>query len=167
MRHLLDADGLIKLHRAGVLHSVLVAFHCAVPSAVYDEVVVKGKVYLHEDAEEIEQLFLGSVEVVGQTKSEGTAIEINLGAGELAVLALAAQGPEDIVVSDDRRFLSALAARDLLYLTPADLLVVLARRRVLTRAEAMEALERLRPAIRTAAYWEAKEDLEGKVNDEK
>lgn len=40
------------------------------------------------------------------------------------------------------------------------MLVVLARRGILTRAEARGALERLRPAIRLAAYWEARQDLE-------
>ena len=46
------------------------------------------------------------------------------------------------------------------FLTPADLLVVMARQGILTKVEAREALERLRPAIRLAAYWDARQDLE-------
>ncbi len=65
-----------------------------------------------------------------------------------------------MVVSDDRRFLAVLTAQGTLFLTPADLLVVLALRGILTRGEAREALDHLRPMIRLAAYWDARRDLE-------
>lgn len=56
MRLLLEADGLIKLNRARVLHQVVEAFPCTIPEAVYHEVVIIGKARLHQDAEEIEQI---------------------------------------------------------------------------------------------------------------
>ncbi|GEM_PF-6668653 len=48
-------------------------------------------------------------------------------------------------------------------------LMVLARRGVLTRVEAREALERLRPMIRLAAYLDARQYLEsdGETYEEK
>lgn len=163
MRLLLDADGLIKLHRAGVLNLVAEAFTCTVPEAVFHEVVTRGKERLHQDAEEIERIISEVVEVA---RTEQEQAEPGLGAGEMAVLVLSVQGQDAIVVSDDRRFLSLLSARGLPFLTPADLLAVLANQKALTRAEAREALEQLRPMIRAAAYWEAREDLEHGGHDE-
>ena len=163
MRLLLDADGLIKLHRAGVLGQMVNAFQCTVPEAVYYEVVTKGKERLHQDAEEIEYILEEEVEVIRTEQAQG---ETGLGAGETAVLTLAVQDQDAIVVSDDRRFLALLSARGLPFLTPADLLVVLTRRRILTRGEAMKALERLRPMVRALAFWEAREELEQGVYDE-
>ncbi len=163
MRLLLDADGLIKLHRAEVLDRMVKAFRCTVPEAVYHEVVTKGKERLHQDAEEIEYILGEGVEVVRTEQAQG---ETGLGAGEMAVLTLAAQDQDAIIVSDDRRFLALLTARGLRFLTPADLLVVLARQGILAKGEAKKALERLRPMIRAAAFWEAREDLEHGGYDE-
>lgn len=163
MRLLLDADGLIKLHRAGVLDRMVRAFRCTVPEAVYHEVVTKGKERLHQDAEEIEYILGEGVEVVRTEQAQG---ETGLGAGEMAVLTLAAQDQDAIIVSDDRRFLALLTARGLRFLTPADLLVVLAHRRILVKEEAKKALEKLRPMVRAAAFWEAREDLEHGGYDE-
>jgi hypothetical protein len=84
---------------------------------------------------------------------------LGLGAGERAILSLITEWPDAVVVSDDRRFLTVLAAQRAAFLTPADMLVVLARRGILTKVEAGDALERLRPAIRTKAYWDARMDL--------
>ena len=89
-----------------------------------------------------------------------------MGAGEIAVLTLAVQDQDAIIVSDDRRFLTLLTARGLRFLTPADLLVVLARQGILAKEEAKKALERLRPMIRASAFWEAREELEHGGYDE-
>ena len=158
-----SADGLIKLHRAGVLHQVVVHHPCTIPQAVYDEVVTRGKVRLYQDADEIEEIIVQAVRVV-DTEPEDP--EPGLGAGEMAVLRLATQNRYATVVSDDRRFLALLSARAIPFLTPTDLLVVLAGQKDLTREEASEALERLRPVIRAAAYWEAREDLQRGGRDE-
>lgn len=163
MRLLFDADGLIKLNRAGVLRNACSAFTCLVPEAVYEEVVTQGKVRLYEDAEEIEQLLSGTVEVM---RADVPNSELTLGRGEQAVLAVAIQEQDVVVVSDDRRFLSLLTAREIPFLTPADLLVVMVRRGVILRNLAQLALERLRPLIRTSAYWETKEVLAEKVSNE-
>lgn len=166
MRLLLDADGLIKLHRAGVLAHVVNAFSCAIPQSVFDEVVTKGKQRLHKDAEEIEAIISDRLSILaGQGRRDP---ELGLGAGELGILSLISDNPDAIVVSDDRRFLAMLTLQDAKFLTPADILVVLARRGALTRTEAGEALDRLRPAIRAAAYWDARQDLDagGEIHEE-
>lgn len=158
MRLLLDADGLIKLHRAGVLQQVVRFFACAVPMTVYDEVVTNGKARLHRDAEAIEGTLAGVIQILPvQVHPQPQS---GLGAGELGILSLLSQEQESVVVSDDRRFLALLAIRGAPFLTPADVLVVLARRGILNRDAAREALDQLRPAIRLAAYWDARNDLE-------
>lgn len=128
------------------------------PQAVYDEVVTRGKVRLHQDAGAIEAIIAGAVTIVpGQTRGQS---ETGLGIGELGILDLLDQETDPIVVSDDRRFLTVLSMRGIPFLTPTDILVLLAKRSVLSRTEAREALERLRPLIRVAAYYDAREDLE-------
>lgn len=154
----MDADGLIKLHRAGVLDHVVRTFACTIPQAVFDEVVTKGKMRLHQDAEAIEGIIADTVTILSVQGRQQP--EVGLGAGERGILGLVAQEQDAIIVSDDRRFLALLTTEGIEFLTPADMLVVLARRGILTRAEAREALERLRPAIRLAAYWDARQDLE-------
>ncbi|MSQ15286.1 MAG: hypothetical protein EXR50_05435 [Dehalococcoidia bacterium] len=158
MRLLLDADGIIKLYRAGVLTLVVSEFSCVIPQSVYDEVVTKGKAHLHQDAEAIETIITGNVMVTPAQQHEQQ--DSGLGAGELGILGLLLHERNAIVVSDDRRFLAVLATQGTPFLTPADLLVVLARRGTLTKDEAMEALDGLRPTIRLAAYWDAMQDLE-------
>lgn len=166
VRWLIDSDGLIKLHRAGILAQVVSTFYCAIPQAVFDEVITKGKQRLHQDADEIEAIISDRVSILpAQGRPQP---ERGLGAGELGILSLMTEDQDTVVVSDDRRFLVVLTMQGSEFLTPADVLVVLARRRVLTRDEARDALDRLRPVIRPAAYWETRQDLEfgGGIHEE-
>lgn len=134
------------------------AFSCLMPQSVYEEVVTRGKERMHQDAEAIEATIAGVVTIVPNLKRQQP--DMGLGSGELGVLNALEKETEPIVVSDDRRFLTLLAMLGTPFLTPADVLVLLYRRGVIVRAEAIEALERLRPLIRIAAYHEAREDLE-------
>ncbi|MBI4333687.1 MAG: hypothetical protein HY673_20685 [Chloroflexi bacterium] len=167
MNLLLDADAMIKLYRGGVLGKLVAAFPCTVPLAVYDEVVNRGKARFHQDAEVIEEIISGTV-TVASTTPEHRQPELGLGAGEIGILDLLAGWQDGLVVSDDRHFLTVLSMRGIPFLTPADMLVVLVRRGHLIGAEAREALERLRPAIRPAAYLETQQDLnyEGRNHEE-
>ncbi|MBI4337850.1 MAG: hypothetical protein HY683_08510 [Chloroflexi bacterium] len=158
VRVLIDADAIIKLHQSGLLAVVVGAFPCTIPQAVYEEVVTRGKARLHQDAEAIERIIAGAVTVVRTRERQQP--ETGLGAGELGILDLLATEKDTTVVSDDRRFLSLLSTQGTLFLTPADMLVVLTRRGVITKVEAREALERLRPLIRVTAYHDAWQDLE-------
>jgi hypothetical protein len=159
MRLLLDADGLIRLHRAGVLTGALSTFIAVVPQAVYDEVVARGKARLHGDAEAIEDALRKSSAEIGP-KGDPEVPVAGLGAGELAILGLLATERDLVVVSDDRRFLAVLRDRGHRFLTPTDVLLLLWQRGALTQSEASQVLDRLRPSIRTPAYWEARQDIE-------
>ena len=153
----MDADGLIKLYRAGVLPHVITEFPSTVPTSVYEEVVIVGKARLHSDAEAIQSIIEGSVTI--KATNSPLRPDLGLGAGESAILDLL-PAADTFVVSDDRRFLTLLAMQATPFLTPAGLLVLLKRQGALTKEQADEALERLRPSIRPAAYWEARQDIQ-------
>jgi hypothetical protein len=148
----------IKLYRSGILARVVSAFNCEMPGAVYDEVVTQGKHRLYQDAEAIEGVIAGAVPIIATSQIRKP--ETGLGAGELGILEILHKETNLIVGSDDRHFLNILTKLGAGFLTPADTLVLLAARNSITRSEAREALERLRPLIRVAAYYEAREYLE-------
>jgi hypothetical protein len=158
VRLIIDADAAIKLYRSGILAEVVKAFSCEMPEAVYNEVVTQGKRRLYQDAEEIEAIIAGKISIIA---TSGTLKpEMGLGAGESGILDVLREKPDLIVVSDDRRFLTVLSKMKASFITPADTLVLLARRNSITRSEAGKALEQLRPLIRSAAYYEARDYLE-------
>lgn len=154
---LIDADALIKLNKAGILLKVVESFECVVPTAVYDEAVVVGRAFLHEDAEDIEHILEGTVTIVEPIGSTG--LGVSLGRGETAVSQSKSQYPDALVVTDDRRFTSALRLTTDLVVSAAELLTLLARSRVLSLQEALEALERLRPSIRETIYKDIQSQL--------
>lgn len=164
MRFVLDADAVIKLHRAAVLRDVIAHVTCVVPGAVFDEAVTKGKQRLFEDAEQIEKLL--STENVETVQVGATESAIQLGPGETEVLMFASMENDAVAVSDDRQFLSALTRHGIAFLTPAAVLVFLANRGILTHERALQALERMRPSIRAIAYQQAKNALQQGGDDE-
>ena len=85
-----------------------------------------------------------------------------LGAGEKETLTAYVREQADAVLSDDRGFLKALEAQGFPYLTPAAAVVLLTRQAALSRQEALQALERLRPWIRKEQYGAARRDLEAR-----
>ena len=160
---LLDADGLIKLHRAGLLGLMAESFSCAIPKEVYHEAVTQGMASRYPDAEAIESIVQRSIKVTSARPSE-LGLEgwekPALGRGEIAVLALYAQGVGDVVISDDRAFLNLLTRRGIPFLVPAALILRMVRQRVISVWVAKNALERLRPSIRQAVYHEVMRSLE-------
>lgn len=53
---IIDTDSLIKLTKSGIINEVCRNFKCIITEEVYDEAVTKGKIALHKDAFEIEEL---------------------------------------------------------------------------------------------------------------
>ena len=161
---ILDADGLIKLERAGLLAQVAQAFSCVIPDVVYDEVVTQGKARMYPDAEAIEEVVRQFISVKSQGQPHQNPLDeasLRLGAGEKAVLTLYSQEQEGVIVSDDRSFLSLLSRHNIPFLVPAALIVVMVRQGKLSYEAAKVALNRLRPWIREAVYHLATQDLEG------
>jgi rRNA-processing protein FCF1 len=163
VRLLLDADGLIKLYRAGVLAIVSETYRCVIPQAVHDEAVTQGEARFHPDAEAIERIVLAPVEILDtplRTEIVLEDAEVRLGRRERALLSLFSKQHEDVIVSDDRYFLSLLTRHGIPFVTPATLIVLLVRPGVLQRERALRALARIRPLIREAVYEQATRNLE-------
>lgn len=161
---LIDADALIKLHRAGVLERMSRAFDCIIPEMVYHEVITRGREFKHPDAEEIDKIIQSDIKVespVGETPYIADVPGVD--AGEKDLLALFSSFPaeeEIIIVSDDRRFLAVLGRLGIPALIPADFIVLMAQQGFLAQEEARNALEQMRPSIRETAYRQALDDLE-------
>ena len=159
-----DADGLIKLNRAGVLELVIQNYKSLVPAAVCGEIVVKGGLRGYDDSTEIALILEGSTVKAGPDIAEvdpeiGRSL-MGLGAGETQTLHLALRVREhSIIISDDRRFLGVLSELSIPYLIPSHIILRLARDGLLSLPESIIALNRLRPFIRSSDYLEVFEEL--------
>ncbi|MFA5896958.1 MAG: hypothetical protein WC985_08680 [Thermoplasmata archaeon] len=160
MRLAMDTDALIKITKSSLKDLVASSFALVLPEAVRVECVDQGKEGGHPDALRIEEnIREGRLSVLRArpgARSERRVRDLGLTGGEADVLRLHGGGGVDAVVSDDRRFLQVLEALGIPFATPSSLLVALARRRRLPRAQALSYLEKLSPLISEEEYLEAK-----------
>ena len=161
-----DADALIKIGKAGFLEVLAEEVELIVGPEVYREAVIEGKSRGYADAYALEQIVDAHVRVRdnapgSQAQVERLAKEIAIGSGEREALNLYLQETADAILSDDRLFLGALDRLEIAYLTPAAALLWLVERQSLPRADALQALEDLRPLIRGEQYKAALGDIEG------
>lgn len=160
-----DADALIKIGKAGFLEVLAEEVELIVGPEVYREAIIEGKSRGYADAYGLEQIVDAHVRVRDEVSGsraqvEGLAKNIAFGAGEREALNLYLQEAADAILSDDRLFLEALDALEIAYLTPAAALLWLVERESLRREDAREALENLRPLIRSEQYEAALADIE-------
>lgn len=164
-KFVIDADGLIKLGKSGILGALIRNHEVLVPEAVYEEAVVRGKRELYEDAFELEKILKdGKVSAISAS-SEPRVDQLldgvtTLGAGERAALHLYVTESADTVLSDDRVFLNFLDRNLVSFVTPVNVIVGLVRARQFSYEEALEALEKLSGYVRAEVYEEAKAELE-------
>ena len=158
MHLVLDADALIKLNFGAVLDRVVATFPCVVPQAVYAEVVIEGMARDYPDAKAIGDVLASGAGIAPDVRER--RYDPTLGAGELAILNPLPTMEDATVVSDDRQFCGHLTRERIPFLSPVNLVVVLAKEGVLTGEEANQALDRLRPATRDSAYWQARNDID-------
>lgn len=161
----IDADGLIKLGKAGLLESLLENQEVLVPARVYEEAVVSGKLEQYEDARELERTLEKNRASIYPAKADPRAGELlsgtpSLGAGERAALHLYHAEHAAAILSDDRVFLRFLSENSIPYLTPASVIVRFVEIGNLGQEDGLAALERLRKHIRESAYGKVREDLE-------
>lgn len=158
MRAVLDADSAIKLAKAEVLPLLPAWAQCFMSKQAYDE-VLKGKEKMYEDAFIIEAL-----QQQGQIKIEEvkTEAKVGLGIGEWSSLILFRKINADVIISDDRKFLSLLETELTPFMTSTDSIVMLALLDYCTKSEARRALEKIRLLVREENYCNAKEKLGGK-----
>jgi hypothetical protein len=139
MKLIMDADCLIKLTNAGGKEPVCRAFVVVIPVGVKREVVDGGGD--RPDADTVDRNIQAGLLVVAATAGACSR------KGEDWALALYSEGGFDGICSDDRRFLAKLRTLGIPYLTPAALIVVLARKGCLSKAEAMAHLAALAPFV--------------------
>jgi predicted nucleic acid-binding protein len=163
MKIVCDADGLIKINKAGILALLDERVEIIVGPEVYREVVTIGKEHGHSDALEIEKVLPKPTAVVLKNRSKsGLKIlpdELELGAGEKETLVLYERVSADVILSDDRKFLRELDSIDVPYITPAAMIVALAERKILHIDSALEALTKLSEFVRKDQFQAAQEEL--------
>ena len=167
MKVVCDADGLIKMAKAGILEALAGRVELLVGPQVYHEAVEEGKARGYPDALDLERILKAKAQVLrpSQRKQkrspEDRAIEaLPMGAGEKETLRVYSRERADAVLSDDRGFLAALEELGIPYLTPAAALVLFTQQAAFALQEAQKALERLCPLIRKEQYEAARRDLQ-------
>lgn len=149
MKIVIDSDALIKLTKSGAKELITEYFDVAIPERVYEETVTEADGY--PDAKEIERNIEAKRIVVKEAQQEEK--------GEMAVLDLYKRGDDDLLVSDDRRFLKHLAANGIPYLTPTFLIVNLLHRRKISKKCAENYIDNLKMYISEEEYLTAIEEV--------
>lgn len=159
-----DSDGLIKLTKAGCLQKLLEHFTCSITREVYEETALKGMERLYDDAFQIEELIKNGRLNVEKAKNNKKAQQIlkysGVGKGEASSLHLFFNTNAVAIVSDDRAFLNLLEQNNLPFITPADLIIKLYELKLLSKNEAMDALNKIKPYVSKNSYNNAKANLE-------
>ncbi|MCF7875620.1 hypothetical protein K9M06_01060 [Candidatus Bipolaricaulota bacterium] len=169
----LDLDGLIKLKKAGLLTALAECHDCLIPEAVYRETVTKGKKELYEDAFEIEEIVEKNIECKKAKKSDRSNKVLksgdptSLGKGEKQALRLYFQEEGKAIISDDRTFLNLLdrnnrksESEEVPFITPANAMVAMANKGIISNEEARRGLNQIKDLIRQSSYQVALEELE-------
>lgn len=124
---ILDADGLIKLGKIGLLSSLSRRYNCIISKQVFEEAIKEGKKYFHEDAFTLENYINQGIIKVVKTKPNFKAEKLlrtaySLGKGEKSTLHLFYDQNALGIVSDDMAFLNLLDKHNIPYFTPASLI---------------------------------------------
>ena len=152
---ILDADGLIKLNRAGVLSLLASRYESAIPSAVHQEAVVNAQ-GRHPDVDAIGLIIELSINVVDVQVPDH--VPSHIGLGEREVLALAQ--PTDTIISDDAEFLRVCLVQSTPFLTPADMILTMVDQVTLSLDQGKSAIGLLKPWINPGVYQRAIDILE-------
>jgi len=164
---ILDADGLIKLGKIGLLPSLGRSYNCIITDQVFKEAIERGKEHFYEDAFVLENYINQGIIRVAATKPNLKVKKLlqktqSLGEGEKSTLHLFYSQDALAIVSDDLAFLNLLDRYNIPYLTPANLISKLVEIREISKQEGLIALEKLRPYIRSSLYKLVKKELEVK-----
>ena len=158
MKILFDADGLIKTVSSGIFLSM--GASCFISQQVCEETVLEGKRRLYEDAFIIEQLIENGKITVREAKM--LLPQPGLGKGELSTLALFKALKGDVIIGDDRRFLTLLDQENIPYLIPTELIVALVKNKKISIEEGKKALEKMKNLVTTENYNDAYAALGGR-----
>ena len=119
---------------------------------------------LYDDAFQIEELVKKGMLNVERTKNNKQAQQIlkssGVGKGEASSLHLYFNTNARAIISDDRIFLNLLEQNNIPFIIPADLIIRLVELKLISKDEAMDALNKLKPYVSQKNYNNAKENLE-------
>lgn len=166
----LDADGLIKLGKIGLLSLLARNYNCLISEQVFEEAIEKGKKYFYEDAFILEDYISQGIIKVVITKPNLRVKKLlekaySLGEGEKSTLHLFYAQDTLGIVSDDIAFLNLLDKYNVSYFTPANLISRLVELKKTSRQEGLTILEKLRPYIRNSIYRLVKKEMEVEQNE--
>lgn len=160
VKFVLDADGAIKLAKAGVLEALAERASCLLPEQVYSE-VMRGKEKMYEDAfvteSLVEKLKIKVIQVSNLENLESS------GAGEISALAAFRREAADAIITDDTHFISIIERRNIPFMTPTDTVVWLVKIGKISMKEGFAALDRIRSIVRKGAYARAKGLIGGEI----
>ncbi len=158
-KFLFDADALIKLSKAGALEAITRTGRCVTTPEVKREVIEEGKKRLYADAEITERIIEKKLLKIREPRKT-ISPHYSLEPGELSVLSLHQELKSWIIVSDDQTFIKELELRNIGFIVPADLVVLLYQAKNIALAEAKTYLEGLKVFIRQGDYQRALQELE-------
>lgn len=156
---IIDTDSLIKLTKSGIINEVCRNFKCIITEEVYDEAVTKGKIALHKDAFEIEELINKDLIKKRKKKKEEKLETMNLGKGETSTFVLYKKA-KGIIVTDDNAFINFLKNNKTGFMVPADFLVPMRNLKKINSIKALIHLENIKPYIKLKVYLNIKKVLE-------
>lgn len=164
-RIVFDADGLLKVYKAGFLGEITTAYVCLLPEEVFQEVVIAARRVHPEEAKTFEGFTREGKLLKRPPACSGPADRLlvmspALGKGERGALRLFYRERADFIATDDRAFLNLLTRHRIPFLTPPDMLFRLRRENQLSSEKAEAAAERLRRVIRREVYEDLKQRLE-------
>lgn len=161
----LDSDGLIKLAKSGVLENILDCFECFISSEVFKEAVIEGQKLGFEDAFFVENLLKKKKLKVKKhslnKKASGLLENIfGLGTGEISSFHLFYNTKAAALVTDDQRFLRFLEQNKIAFVLPADLIHKILVLRKISKTDAINALEKIKPLIKEEVFKKIKLKIE-------
>ena len=158
---LIDSDSLIKLAKIGLLENITKTFSVEITEEIYNETVVEGRRRLYEDSNIIKGLVdVKKIKIIkkADTKSK-MPIKENFGAGELSILI--SKKSNHIIVTDGMKFTRYLQSSRINSISSGNIIVALKEKSILTKQQAKDYLEMLKPYIRNDVYGSINKDIEG------
>ena len=156
----------IKLARAGVLDVLLDWCTLTIGPEVIREAITEGVSRGHPAADELSARLPNFDRQVAEPAADrDDVVWQRLGAGEREAWQLYRSGRGELILSDDRAFLAALAVEEVPYLTSAGVVTVLVKEGVIPAAAGRAALDRLRPFIRQDQFEAAIDDIKAREDE--
>lgn len=157
---ILDSDALIKLTYAEIIIDICKNYNCFITTKVKDEVIEEGKKRFYQDALIIEKLVKNKLLKIIDGKKLKIK-EVNLGKGEISTLELYHSKRNSIIITDDLTFIKYLERKNIQYLIPATLILLLKKKKIIDLKQTIIHLEKLKPFIKEEVYKDIKKEIKG------